>query len=126
TWDYGGRLTSSPQQGYNAGYYKYRGNGVDRIDSFATEAHPRDANTSIYHGYVQGGKVYDSFDQEVDDNLLDDNASGITSYTRIFEAGSALDGVTMRRLWNFDVARYEDGTIGVLWQGRENECQDKN
>ncbi len=126
TWDYGGRLTSSPQQGYNAGYYKYWGNGVDRIDFFATEAHPRDANTSIYHGYVQGGKVYDSFDQEVDDNVLDDNARGITSYTRIFEAGSALDGVTMRRLWNFDVARYEDGTIGVLWQGRENECPDKN
>ncbi|HEY3495561.1 MAG TPA: BNR-4 repeat-containing protein, partial [Polyangiaceae bacterium] len=52
TWTYRGRLTSSPQQGYNAGYYKFWGNGVDRIDFFATEAHPRDANTSVFHGYI--------------------------------------------------------------------------
>jgi hypothetical protein len=122
TWEYGGRLTGSAQQGYNAGYYKYWGNGVDRIDFFATEAHPRDANTSVYHGYVKDGKAYDSFDQEIDDNLFDGNARGITDYTRIFQAGDAVDGVTLHRLWNFDIARYDDGTIGVLWQGREVQC----
>jgi hypothetical protein len=126
TWTYGGRLTASPQQGYNAGYLKYWGNGVDRIDFFSTEAHPRDTNTSVYHGYVQGEKSYDSFGVEQDDNIYDGNAPQITSFTKVFAADSMLDGVLLRRLWNFDVARYEDGTIGVLWQGRERDCADKN
>ena len=127
-WTYGGRLTASPQQGYNAGYYKYWGNGVDRIDFFATEAHPRDANTSVWHGYVKGGKSYNSTDQEIDGDIFDGEAPEITEFTNVFRAGGQLNGVTLHRLWNFDIARYEDGTIGVLWQGRENEClnQDKN
>ncbi len=118
TWTYGGRLTSSPQQGYNAGYYKYWGNGVDRIDFFATEAHPRDADTSVFHGYIQGGKSYDSLGAEKDDNVLDGDAPGITEFTKVFAAGTALNGATLNALWNFDIARYDDGTIGVLWQGR--------
>jgi hypothetical protein len=126
TWTYGGRLTASPQQGYNAGYYKFWGNGVDRVDFFATEAHPRDANTSVFHGYIKGGKSYDSFDQELDGELFDTDAPQITEFTTVFSAGGTIDGVAVRRLWNFDIARYEDGTIGVLWQGRENECADKN
>jgi hypothetical protein len=118
SWDYAGRLTASAQQGYNAGYYKYWGNGVDRIDFFATEAHPRDADTSVFHGYVKDGKSYDSFDQEQDDNIFDGNAPGITQFTRVFGAGGMLGGVALNALWNFDIARYDDGTIGVLWQAR--------
>ena len=117
-WTFGGRLTASPQQGYNAGYYKYWGNGVDRIDFFATEAHPRDADTSVYHGYIQGGKTYDSFGAEKDGTLMDTNAPGITEFTKVFSAGGTINGVTLNALWNFDIARYDDGTIGVLWQGR--------
>lgn len=126
TWKLSGRLTASPQVGYNAGYYKYWGNGVDRIDFFATESHPRDSNTSVYHGYIQGGKSYDSLGKEIDANIFDTSAPEITKFTRVFQAGGMLGGVPLKRLWNFDVARYEDGTIGVLWQGRENECADKN
>jgi hypothetical protein len=126
TWSLAGRLTASPQVGYNAGYYKYWGNGIDRIEFFATESHPRDSNTSVYHGYIKGGKTYDSLDAEVDANIFDTSAPEITRFTRVFQAGGMLGGVSLRRLWNFDVARYEDGTIGVLWQGRENECADKN
>lgn len=126
TWELAGRLTASPQVGYNAGYYKFWGNGVDRIDFFATESHPRDSNTSVYHGYIQGGKSYDSFGQEVDDDIFDMEAPEITAFTRVFQAGSMLDGKSLKRLWNFDVTRYEDGTVAVLWQGRENECADKN
>jgi hypothetical protein len=126
TWKLAGRLTASPQVGYNAGYYKYWGNGVDRIDFFATESHPRDSNTSVFHGYIKGKKSYDSLGTEVDANIFDTMAPEITKFTRVFAAGSMLGGVTLRRLWNFDVARYEDGTVGVLWQGRENECADKN
>jgi len=126
TWTLSGRLTASPQVGYNAGYYKYWGNGVDRIDFFATESHPRDSNTSVFHGYIKGRKSYDSFDKEIDANIFDTTAPEITKFTKVFSAGSMLGGVTLRRLWNFDIARYEDGTVGVLWQGRENECADKN
>jgi len=126
SWSLGGRLTSTPQIGYNAGYYKYWGNGVDRIDFFATEQHPRDSNTSVYHGYVQGGKSYDSLGQERDDDIFDGDAPSITEFTRVFAANGQLGGVTLRHLWNFDVARYDDGSIGALWQGRENECADKN
>ncbi len=118
-WTYGGRLTASAQQGYNAGYYKYWGNGVDRIDFFATEAHPRDADTSVYHGYIQGSKSYDSFGQERDANLFDNDAPAITEFTTVFRAGTTINGATLNALWNFDIARYEDRTIGVLWQGRE-------
>jgi hypothetical protein len=126
TWSLAGRLTASPQVGYNAGYYKYWGNGVDRIDFFATESHPRDSNTSVYHGYVKGGKSYDSLGTEVDANIFDTMAPEITKFTRVFQAGGMLGGASLKRLWNFDVARYDDGTVGVLWQGRENECADKN
>jgi hypothetical protein len=118
TWTYGGRLTASAQQGYNAGYYKYWGNGTDRIDFFATEAHPRDADTSVFHGYIEGGKTYDSSGAEQDDDLFDTNAPGITDFTRVFAAGQSINGITLNALWNLDIARYADGTIGVLWQGR--------
>ncbi|MBN2574356.1 MAG: hypothetical protein JXP73_07310, partial [Deltaproteobacteria bacterium] len=60
SWSFGGRLTSTPTVGYVAGYYKYWGNNTDRIDFFATESHPRDNDTSLYHGYVKGGKIYNS------------------------------------------------------------------
>jgi hypothetical protein len=126
TWKYGGRLTASPQVGYNAGYYKYWGNGVDRIDFFATESHPRDSNTSVFHGYVQGGKSYDSFGKVIDDNIFDKTAPQITQFTRVFKAGDSIKGVPLNRLWNFDVVRYDDGTVAVLWQGRQNQCSDKN
>ncbi len=126
TWTFGGRLTASPQTGYNAGYYKYWGNNVDRVDFFATEAHPRDADTSVYHGYIQGGKSYDSGGAEKDNSILDKTAPEITKFTKVFGSKGTINGLTLHNLWNFDIARYEDGTIGVLWQGRENQCSDKN
>ena len=49
-----------------AGYYKYWGNNTDRIDFVGTEAHPRDVDTSLCHGYIQGGKVYNSAGTVVD------------------------------------------------------------
>jgi hypothetical protein len=126
TWKFGGRLTGSKQVGYNAGYYKFWGNGVDRIDFFATESHPRDSDTSLYHGYVKDKKVYDSGGTEIDADLFDSDAHTIQEFTPVFNAGTELGGVKLHRLWNFDIARYTDGSIGVLWQGRENSCSDKN
>ena len=53
TWSYGGQLTEPEASiGYVNGYFKYASNGVDRIDFIASEHHPRDFDTSIYHGYA--------------------------------------------------------------------------
>jgi hypothetical protein len=92
SWAMEGRLTASPRTGYNAGYYKFWGNNVDRVDFFATEAHPRDADTSVYHGYVQGTKSYDSSGALKDDNILDGEAPQITEFTPVFTSGTTIAG----------------------------------
>lgn len=122
TWKFYGRLTSTKTVGYVAGYYKYWGNGVDRIDFVGTEAHPRDADNSLYHGYYKGGKLYDSNDKVVDDNAGDTSAQDITAFTKVFATGSSVGGTKLCRLWNHDIVRYEDGSIAILGQGRADNC----
>jgi hypothetical protein len=118
TFGYYGRLTATPTTGYVAGYYKYWGNGSDRIDFVATEAHPRDADTSLFHGYYQGGKVYNSAGTAIDDNVGDASAQNIDKFTKLFAAGTTIKGVKLEHLWNHDMVRYADGTIAVIGQGR--------
>jgi BNR repeat-containing family member len=120
SWSYYGRLTASPQTGYVAGYYKYWGNGVDRIDWVGTEAHPRDDDNSLWHGYIQGGKVYDSLGNVVDSTLGDGTAQDVSKYTQVFKTGTTINGVVLNHMWNHDIVRYADGTIAVLGQGRVN------
>ncbi len=122
---YYGRLMSSKQVGYVAGYFKYWGNNTDRIDFVGTEAHPRDADTSLYHGYIKGGMVYDSMDVVKDPSLHDANATtstsvDITTYTQVFKTGSTIGGVKLEHAWNHDIVRYADGTIAILGQARVN------
>lgn len=120
SWDFYGRLSSTKTIGYVAGYYKYWGNGVDRIDFVGTEAHPRDADNSLFHGYYKGGKLYDSTDKVVDDNAGDMTAQDISMFTKVFATGTMLNGVPLYRLWDHDMARYDDGTIVITGQGRTN------
>lgn len=124
SWQYGGRLSSTPQIGYVAGYYKYWGNGVDRIDFVGTEAHPRDNDNSLYHGYVKGGATYDSFDNSQDADISDDNSPDITDFTTVFQTGDSVAGVSLNHLWNIDLQRYDDGTIALLWTGRADNNTD--
>jgi len=118
TWTYGGRLSSTPQMGYVAGYYKYWGNGVDRIDFLGTEAHPRDFDNSLYHGYVKGGKTFDSKDKELDADISDNTSPQITVATQVAKTGSTIGAVKINHLWNSDLMRYDDGTIVALWMAR--------
>jgi hypothetical protein len=118
SWGYYGRLTASPQTGYVAGYYKYWGNGTDRIDWVGTEAHPRDNDNSLWHGYVQGGKVYNSGGTVVDDQIADKSAKNVDAYTAVFKTGTTINGVKLEHMWNHDIVRYADGTVAVLGQGR--------
>src|SRR5690606_20394057 len=118
TWELGGRLTSTPQVGYVAGYYKYWGNNSDRIDFFGTEAHPRDNDNSLYHGYIQDGKIHNSFGEVIDDDFTDRDAEEVTAYTKVFATKTTINGVQLEHMWNADLVRYEDGTIAAIGSGR--------
>ena len=118
TWELGGRLTSTPQVGYVAGYYKYWGNNVDRIDFFGTEAHPRDNDNSLYHGYVKDGKIHNSTGDVVDTDFADRTAQDVTKYTKVFGTGTTVNGARLEHMWNADVVRYDDGTIAAIGTGR--------
>jgi len=118
-----GRLMSTKQTGYVAGYFKYWGNNTDRIDFVGTEAHPRDFDTSLYHGYIKDGKVYNSMDTVKDASLKDTSSTSSTSvdintYTPVFKTGSTIGGVKLEHAWNHDLVRYADGTIAILGQAR--------
>jgi hypothetical protein len=125
SWQYGGQLTKQasnpPATNYVNGYYKYASNGVDRIDLIATEFHPADYNNSIYHAYIQNGKLHNSSGNEIDDDIFDAATSfdpnALTStddFTQIFQSGAA----TNTRTWTTDVQRYDDGTIVALFKAR--------
>lgn len=56
TWHYGGRLFAFRGRPY----VRYASDNVSRIHFITTEEHPRHYNNSIYHGYIEDGKVYSS------------------------------------------------------------------
>jgi len=122
TWTYLGLLTEPLKYiGYVNGYFKYWSNGRDRIDFVATEYHPRDYNTSLYHGYIQGGKTYNSFDEVVDESIADTLAPLVTDFTPVFLAGTVVNGQPMTRIWNHDLVRYDDGTVAALLKARTSD-----
>jgi hypothetical protein len=119
TWTYGGQLTTFNQDvGYVNGYFKYASNGVDRIDFTATEHHPRDFNTSIYHGYVKGGKSYNTAGTVIDENVLDKQCPIPAKFTKVFAAGTTVQGAGMSHCWNMDVTVYPDGSPAILFKCR--------
>lgn len=126
TWHYGGQLTKQasnpPSSSYVNGYYKYSSNGVDRIDIIATEFHPRDYNTSLYHAYIKVGKLHDSAGNVVDGDVFDlatsfdvTKISSVDNFTKVFQAGPTENS----RAWQSDVQIYPDGSISVLFKARD-------
>ncbi|MBN1576312.1 MAG: BNR-4 repeat-containing protein [Chitinispirillaceae bacterium] len=124
TWEFGGRLSTDPSSSYNKGYYKYWSNGVDRIDFCNTQQHPRDAWTSIYHGYIKDGKTHDSFGNVIDDKIFDiKNLPTKEDFTKVFADNTAVNGVKMRRCWEHDICSYEDGSVAILFKARANNSE---
>jgi hypothetical protein len=122
TWTWGGQLTTNYSNSYNKGYYKYWSNGVDRIDFIFTEQHPRDTTTSIYHGYIKGGKSYRSDGTPADNDILDTTfIPTFLDFTKVFAEGTVIGNITMRRCWTTDVMRYDDGTISAIITARSND-----
>jgi hypothetical protein len=124
TWQFGGQLTTNNSNTYNKGYYKYWGNGVDRIDMAFTEEHPRDQTTSIYHGYIQDKKTYNSDGKVADEDIYDrGQMPSFDKFTKVFAHGTVVNGVTMGRCWQHDVARYADGTVAIIFKARANNSE---
>jgi hypothetical protein len=122
TWTYGGQLVEPDGVvGYNSGYFRYSGNGVDRIDFICTEAHPRDLLTSIYHGYISNGMSFRSDGTVVDTNLFDRICPVSRDFTLVFSNGTVLPaGMTNTRCWNSDVQRYADGSVQAIIHARND------
>jgi hypothetical protein len=123
TWTYGGQLVEPDGVvGYNSGYFRYSGNGVDRIDFICTEAHPRDILTSIYHGYVSNGMSFRTDGTVVDTNIFDRLCPVSRNFQPVFTNGTVMPlGQTNYRCWNSDVNRYADGTVNAIIHARINQ-----
>lgn len=122
-WTYGGELTTNSIPGYVQGYFRYWGNNVDRIDFICTEAHPRDYDTSIYHGYISNAMSFNSSGTVMDTNVLDKiNIPEPQNFTPVLLAGTVMPpGQTNYRCWNDKVVRYPDGSIECILTARIND-----
>lgn len=69
-------------------YVRYASNDVDTVHFITTEDHPSAYDTSVYHGYIRGGRVYGSTGDVVDESLRDFEAASPVDFTRVF-AGDA-------------------------------------
>jgi hypothetical protein len=118
TWNYMGRLNSPSASGYSNYYHKFRSNGVDRIDFIGCEQHPRNYNNSIFHGYIQGGKSYDSYGNVIDNDLYDQDAPSIEAFTPIFVAADPQLPDTYHTGWTNELELDENGYPVCLYQTR--------
>jgi hypothetical protein len=122
SWTYGGKLFSTATNvGYVNGYLKYASNGVDRIDFIATEHHPRDFNNAIYHGYIQGGKMYKSDGTLVDNNIFDNSAPNQTATTKIFTPDPENGSQVNSRAWTTDLHVDSTGNPYAIFTTRAND-----
>ena len=118
TWHYGGRLTvPSGGSSYSNGYYKFNSNGIDRIDFITTEHHPRDYNNSIYHGYIKGGKSYNSYGEVVDANIFDQSSPVPEDFTTVFAAGPQVAG-SYHTAWTAELELDSEGHPVCLFTTR--------
>ena len=118
TWSYGGKLLTEGG-GSDRPYVRYFTSG-DRIQLITTERHPRDFDNSVYSGYVQDGKLYNSSGAVVDNNIFDANGVAPASLTPVFATGTLVGGDAMRRAWTVDVAVDSGGHPVAVFQARAN------
>lgn len=121
TWSYGGRLLNRGG-GEDRPYPRYASDDT-AIHLTTTEEHPRDFDNSIYHGYVEGGALYNSAGEVLKDDLLDNNANAPdpTELTTIFETGTEIDGDSMTRAWTVDTTVDAEGKPVTVFQTRVDE-----
>jgi hypothetical protein len=120
-WAYGGRLLA---EGTNSDrpYLRYFSDG-QRIHLLTTNRHPHNFDNSIYHAFIQDGKLYSSTGATLDDNLFDASARAPADLTPVFTTGMPFGGVTMRRGWTIDVAIDDAGRPYAVFQARANDLE---
>ena len=94
---------------------------MDRIDFVTTEHHPRDFNNSIFHGYVQAGKLHRSDGTVIDENVLDNEGQPTTKLTKVFAAGSVFGPDTFTHAWTVCLRRDREGGLFALITTRAND-----
>lgn len=119
TWTYRGIVTLPPEGGraYSNGYPKFCSNGLDRIDFLITEAHPRDYNNGIYHGYIRDGKTHDTAGKVIDPNTFSGSAPMPEQFTTVFEPAPAAEGA-YHTGWTVDLIRDAHGELHALFTCR--------
>lgn len=81
SWRYGGKLMTFPDRPYP----RYASNHKDSIHFVVTEAHPRDYTTSIWHGFMRAGQLYNSKGTAVARLSTSDRTSVVpTNFTQVF------------------------------------------
>ena len=119
TWTYRGRITTPPEggRGYSQGYMKFSDNGKDRIDFFTTEAHPRDYNNGLYHGYLQNGKSHRTDGTIVDEKVCSEGGPVPEQFTPVFLPQTQKPGC-YHTAWAIELSRTEAGNLVGLFQTR--------
>ena len=115
-----GATTCPAGKTYVNGYTKYASNGVDRIDFITTEHHPRDFNNSIYHGFIQSGKLHRSDGTVVDQDIFHSAGHPQTELTHVFSANSMFDGEIMTYAWTISLEVDASGNPYGLISARAN------
>jgi hypothetical protein len=103
-------------------YVRYAKGGSDTIHFITTEDHPRGYDNGIWHGYLRGGAMYDSFGQTIDADVFDDEPPELTRLTEVFKGDR--DNVA----WTVDLQVGSDGhpviAFSVQKDGQERSSKD--
>jgi autotransporter-associated beta strand protein len=119
TWTNAGQLLTQGD-GNDRPYVRYASDGK-KIHFISTEEHPRDFANSVYHGYIQDGKLYNTNGSLIDNNLFDPNAVSPTALTKIFQNGSTSNGTTMNRAWTISLEVDNTGNPVGVFSARAND-----
>lgn len=119
TWASAGKLLTEGDRSARP-YVRYASSD-QRIHFITTEQHPRNFDNSIYHGYVQNGRLFASSGETVDANIFDAQAAKPADLTAVFRTGESVGSTVMRRAWTIDVAIDGDGRPVIVFQTRAND-----
>ena len=102
---------------YSNGYMKFCSNGRDRIDFITTEAHPRDYNNGVYHGYIQNGQSFNSQGELVDADTFSQAGPTPEAFSQVFAPGEMTAGEA-HTAWTVELGRTAQGELVALFLSR--------
>ncbi len=106
TWMYLGRLAA---YGRHRPYVRYSSNQTNQIHFIITEAHPRDYENSLYHGYVENDRVFRSDGTDIGVLEGSDTDRSPFDFTKIFS------GDENNIAWASDIELDADGFPHVAY-----------